>query len=105
MPLVTICIQEPSSGVAQILVMELVNGVNYVKLRHFLTAISPRKTSVPLTKSNLNALLQLAQSDRERELIWCTAYQASGLSHAATKYLGTGLQNMVQRMARVEESL
>ena len=43
MPIVAICIQEPSSGRAEIHIMELVSGVDYLKLGHFLNACAKQQ--------------------------------------------------------------
>ena len=56
-----------------------------------------------LSKAELKELL-LAQSDKEQELVWFTAFRASGLTRTgAHKYYG--FQNLSKRTAKVEESL
>ena len=106
MPIVAICIQEPSSGRAELHVMELISGVDYLKLGHFLNAC-PSKKSTPtpsLSKAELKKLVHLAQSDKERELVRYTTFRASGLTKTgAQKHYG--FENLPERIARVEESL
>lgn len=42
----------PSNGKAEILVMELVNGIDYIKMQHFLTAMgSKHKASGPTERN------------------------------------------------------
>ena len=106
MPVVAIRIQEPSSGRAEIHIMELISGVDYLKLSHFLNACANKKsTPTPsMSKAELKELLHLAQSDKERELVRYTAFRASGLTKTgAQKHFG--FQNLPERIARVEESL
>ncbi len=82
MPIVAIRIQEPSSGRAEIHIMELISGVDYLKLGHFLNACAKKKsTPTPsMSKAELKELLHLAQSDKERELVRYTAFKASRLT-------------------------
>lgn len=101
MPLATIRVQEPSSGRAEVHVMELINGVNYIKIGHFLTACAAKKStpSPSLSRPALKQLLQLAQSDREREY---TTYKASGLTVTGARR-HYGLENMSARALGVEK--
>lgn len=103
MPVVAIRIQEPSSGRAEIHIMELISGVDYLKLGHFLNACANKKsTPTPsMSKAELKELLHLAQSDKERQLVRYTAFRASGLTKTgARKHFG--FENLPER---VEESL
>ena len=84
--------------------MERISEVDYVKVAHFLNACASKKaTPTPnLTKTKLKELLCLDQSDRERELVWCTAFKASGMSFSgARKHFG--FQCMPERLARVQQ--
>ena len=67
MPVVAVRIQEPSSVRAEVHIMELVSGVDYLKLSHFLNACASKmSTPTPsLSKAELKELLLLAQSDKE----------------------------------------
>ena len=106
MPVVAIRIQEPSSGRAEVHVMELMSGVDYLKLGHFLNACASKKsTPTPsLSKVELKQLLHLAQNDKERELVRYTVFRSSGLTESgARKYYG--FENLSKCIVRVEESL
>ena len=61
MPVVAIRIQEPSSGRAETHVMELINGVDYLKLNHFLNACANKENSPTpsLSKAELKELFHL----------------------------------------------
>ena len=72
LPLAAVRLNTPKSGKSEIYLMEYVEGVDYVKLGHFLQSSQNPITS-NLGKCELHQLLSLAQSDRERELIRCTA--------------------------------
>ena len=71
LPLVTIRIGNPSSGKSTIIVMEYVNGIDYIKFAHYLNACaSYQSTTIPkLSKCELKQLLSIAHSDQEREVI------------------------------------
>ena len=58
-------------------------------------------SSQTLSKSKLQNLLTLAQSDRERELVRYTAFKISGLTASAARRQ-YGFDNMSERTARVE---
>ena len=106
MAVVVIRIQEPSSGRAEIHIMELISGVDYLKLGHFLNVCANKKsTPTPsMSKAELKELLHLAQSDKERELVRYTAFRASGLTKTgARKHFG--FENLPECISRVEESL
>ena len=61
-----------------------------------------KKTSTPsLTKVELNQLLVLAQSDREKELVRYTAFRASGLSLSSARR-HFGFDNLSEWVAKVE---
>ena len=106
MPLAAVRLGEPSSGRAEVQLMELIPGVNYIKILHFLTGC-PRKQggcTPSMSKQELKHLLSLAQSDKERECIRYAVYKASGISatQARKKF---GFENMSERCCRVEEAL
>ena len=79
---VAISIQNSSTKRAEVHVTELVEGIDYLKVSHFLCALATkRETDTPcLSKVELNQLLVLAQSDRERELVKYTAFRGSGMT-------------------------
>lgn len=104
MPLAAMCFGDPSSGKSEVYVTELITGVDYVKLRHFITMyISNSKTpTLSITEDHLRQVLSLAQNDRERELIKYTAFRASGLTQtSATRCLG--IHNMSERSNKIEQ--
>lgn len=107
MPVAVFRVGAPTSGRSELLVMELVQGVDYQKLALFLNArCSPTSTKATpnLTKCELKQLLSFSQSDRERESIRFAVYKASGLSVTAARKLW-GLENMTERVKRVTECI
>ena len=90
MPLAGVRIGDPKSGVSSWYLLEFIEGINYTHVVQFLEATSmSRQSSVCIKKHELKALLGLAQSDRERELVRYTAFKSSGLSTTgARKHLG-----------------
>ena len=102
MPLAGVHLGTPKSGKSAWYLLEYVQDVNYVQLVQFLEAIViTRKSSLPsINKSELKALLGLAQSDRERELIRYSVFQSSGLTATgARKHLG--LEDMQRRRDKI----
>lgn len=105
LPVVALRIREASSRKAEVNLMEVVRGVDYVKFQRVLgTQASREASSSPaLTKNELRQL-SLAQSDRERELVCYTAFRASGLSATGARR-HYGLDNMTERSAQVEQCI
>ena len=89
MPLVAVRMGTPSSGTSAWYVLEHVEGVNLAHLLHLL--LSAKSLTKSIDRREIRAILSLAQSDRERELI---RYTASGLSATAAKQ-HLGFQNMM----------
>ena len=88
MPLVSIQVRCLSATKqAEVVLTELINGIDYLKVLHFLNAFAfQSNTSEPsLSKAELHQLLILAQSDRERELVKYTAFRTSGLSKSGAR--------------------
>ncbi len=106
MPLVAIQVWNANTKRPEVQLVELVEGVDYLKVLHLLNGLSTKqKTPEPsLSKTQLNQLLLMAQSDREKELVKCTAFRASGLSITAARN-HYGFQNLVERLSRLEESI
>lgn len=106
MPLACIRVSKPSDGTSQLVVMEFVKGADYVKIQQILTTQlkkSPSLTST-LTKQDVKQLLNLAQSNREKECLRYAIFKASGLiSLAARKQLG--FERMAERSAEVERCI
>ena len=89
-----------------IIVMEYVNGVDYIKFAHYFNACaSYQSTTIPkLSKCELKQLLSIAHSDQEREVIRYTAVKASRLSAtAARKYYG--FEDMSNRLLKVQKTI
>ena len=64
----------PKSSKAMWFLVEYIEGVNYVSVAQFGEAVFRSASSsreISFDKSKVKALLQLASSDRERELICC----------------------------------
>ena len=72
LPLAVVCIGTPKSSKAMWLLVEYIEGVNYVNVAQFGEAgfhSASGSKEISSDKSKVKALLQLASSDRERELI------------------------------------
>lgn len=106
MPLAAVRLGEPSTGYAEVQLMEFIPGVDYIKIFHFLRGC-PSKLSgctPSISKQELSSLLRLAQSDREHESIRYTVYKASGVSVTqARKHFG--FENMSEHGRKVEKAL
>ena len=97
MPLAGVRIGDPKSGMSSWYLLEFVEGVNYAHVVQFLEATGmSHPSSLPIKRHELKALLGLAQSDRERELIRYTAFKSSGLTVTGARK-NLGLENMKQR--------
>ena len=102
MPLAGVRVGTPESGISAWYLLEYIEGVNYIHVVRFLeaTVMSRQQPVQSIKKHELKALLGLAQSDRERELIRFSAFRSSGLSvTGARRHLG--LENMQQRSDRI----
>lgn len=97
MPLSAIRIGSPSTGKSAWYLLEHVEGVNHVQLVRFaealLAARTPTKGTPSIDKKEVRAILSLAQSDRERELIRYSVFKSSGISATAARR-HFGFQNM-----------
>ena len=108
-PLVSLRIGQPNSGLAQVYLVEYSPCVDYKQLLNVISVFQHRHHQMSMqmlsmTKSDLRDLLKLAQSDRERELISYTASKAAGLSATASRK-HFGLEGMKVRAERVEEAI
>ena len=104
MPLVAITLGEPSSGKSEVYLMEAVNGLDYQKLINFLESKLCNGVMTGLSKEEMRELLSFVRSDREREVLRCSIYRASGLTSSAARRL-YGWERMSERSVAVEESL
>ena len=87
MPLACIRLGDLKKGTSCWYLVEYVQGVDYVKFACFANALQDTTASRSLTidKGHVKALLGLARSDRERELIRYSVFKSSGLSATAAR--------------------
>lgn len=107
MPLACIRVGTPESGTAAWFVVEYVEGVNYISFAHFSEALfgaGTRSQTVGIDRGEIKALLGLAQSDREREIIRYSIFKTSGLSSSAARQT-FGFEKMHERSRRVDECI
>lgn len=88
------------------MVPHYVEGVNYQKFACFAEALvrSEHSSAPAIHKEEVKALLGLAQSDRERELIRYSVFKASGVSSTSARK-SFGFEKMNFRAKRVEAAL
>lgn len=105
MPIAAIQVQDGSTNRPVVYVTELIDGIDYLKVRQFLNMhATQKKTCTPLSKVELKELLILARSDREREMVRYAAFRSSGLSiTSARKHFG--FDNLAERVKKVEDSI
>ncbi len=103
MPLACVRIGDLKKGSASWYLVEYVPGVDYVRFACFADAIYSTKhvQSPTMEKKELKALLTMAQSDRERELIRYSVVKTSWLSATGARK-AYGLERMKERIRGVE---
>ena len=91
---------------SQLLIIESVPGANYQNVKEiFSKSISNIKPSLPtLTKKEVKGLLELAESDHERECIRVAIHKASGLSQSGSRQ-HFGFEQMTKRAAKVDDCI
>ena len=107
MPLASIRVGTPQSGTAAWFLVEYVEGVDYINFAHFSEAIfKSRSPSLPvgMDRSKVKALLGLARSDGEREMIRYSIFKTSGLTSTGARRQ-FGFERIHERAERVEECL
>ena len=107
MPLVSVCVGNPSSGKSFTLVIEKIQGMDFTKVGLILNRFAASfnsSDSGSLEKSYVKLLLSLAQSDRERRCIKYAIFKASGVS-ATKARLKFGFESMSNLSAEVEEAI
>ena len=106
MPLACIRLGDLRKGTSCWYLVEYVQGVDYVKFACFANALQTTRQSRSLTidKAHVKALLGLARSDRERELIRYSVFKSSGLSATAARKT-FGFESMHVRSSRVESAI
>ena len=106
-PLASIRVGELKSGNSCWYLVPFVEGLDYNKFVPFLEALMVSKetrTVSKVTRSEIKALLGLAQSDRERELVRYSFYRASGVS-PTTARRQFGFDSMRERSECVQEAI
>ena len=73
-------------GNKEVFLMELVENVEYLKVVHFINACMVSNTgSKSMSKLELNKLLLLARTDREKEVVKHATFCASGLTKSSAR--------------------
>ena len=101
MPIVVFHIQSETN---RLYVMEKVEGLNYSQLTDFINKIIQLPAKETITKDQLNGLLTLAQSDREKECIRYAVFKSSGCTSTKAR-IRFGFENMRARAAKVERCI
>lgn len=107
MPLASLRVGTPSSGKSAWYLVEYVEGVNYVNVAQFAEAMFATKEpsrGVGIDKSEIKALLGLAQSDCERELIRYSVFKTLGLTPTSARKQ-FGFERMKERSECVQECI
>ena len=105
MPVVTLRIEEPSSGNSKWYTMEFIKGLDYHKLIQFLsTQWKHLTTSQNISRADIKQLLSLAHGDRERECLRYAIYKTSGLSQTGARR-HFGFERMKERSERVQDCI
>ena len=106
MPLVAACVCQPESGQSMNLLLEFFSRVDYTKMSLVINSMAKSvwgSDCSGIEKSTLQALLSMAQSDRERETLRYV-YKASGLMSTKARKL-YGFERMNSRALRVDDSI
>lgn len=85
MPLACVRVGDLKAGNSSWYLVAFMEGVDYDKFANFLLMNKATTSTSRISKSEIRALVQLAQSDRERELIKCSIFKASGLTPTAAR--------------------
>ena len=107
MPLIAITIGNAASGKSFTILLEYCRNVDYFRMHSIINRIVgmlEEQKSISLDRDHVRMLLQLAESNHERECISYAIFKATGVSptKASEQY---GLHNMKERSARVEEAI
>ena len=95
---------DPKQGTLCWYLLAFVEGVDYVRVACFIEAVLSTKSASTIQKSEIKALLSLAQSEREQELIKCSIFKASGLTPTAARR-NFGFESMNERSQRLQETI
>ncbi len=106
MPLVTVCIGNPTAGTSFTVVIERVPGVDYAKITRLIHGVlghvKPQTVTSGLDKVCVKLLLSLAQSDRERQCLRYAVVKASGVTPTQARKR-FGFQNASVLCSEVEK--
>ena len=116
MPLACIRFGELKAGNSSWYLVAFLKGVDYDKFACFTDALLANKTATTskISKSEIRALVGLAQSDHGRELIKCSVFKASGLTPtAARRHFGFDsmnernkrLHSVIEETQKIRESI
>ena len=108
MPLVAVRVGQPESGQSKTLLLEFFSQVDYTKMSSLVINSMAKSVQgsdrLGIEKCTLQALLSMAQSDRERETLRYVVYKASSLTSTKARRL-YGFENMNSRALQVDESI
>ncbi len=107
MPLVAVRVGKPKSGQSMTLLLEFFSQVDYTKISLVINSMAksiPGNDRSTIEKSTLQALLSMAQSDRERETLRYVVYKASGLTSTRARK-SYGFEKMNSRALHVDDSI
>jgi len=105
MPIVSLRLLHPTSGVSKVFLMQYIAGVDYCQLLQNVQTLYTQGgeesiAKAAMSKDELKSILQLACSDRERECIRYAVFKSSGLSTTGARR-HYGLENMDLRSEKV----
>ena len=90
MPLVSVRVGQSESGQSKTLLLEFFSQVDYTKMSLVINSMAKfvqGSDRLGIEKSTLQALLSMAQSDRERETLRYVVYKTSGLTSTKARRL------------------
>lgn len=105
MPLACIRVGKVSDGTAQLLVMELVTGLDYRKIQQMCAKVkSVSSAAHALSKDEVKRVLSLAQSECEKECLRYAMYKSYGLTPSGARRR-FGFERMGERAKDVESCI
>ena len=107
MPLVSIHIGDPSSGKSFSVLLEKIHGADFTKIGTVINSLAlsfKEANPMVMEKSCVKMLLNLAQSDRERQCIRYAVFKASGITPTQARRM-YGFDSICQSASKVEEAI
>ena len=106
MPIVSLRLLHPKSGVSKVFLMQYIAGIDYCQLLENVQTLYTQGgeeciAKTAMSKDQLKSILQLACSDREGECIRYAVYKPSGLSTSGARR-HYGLENMDIRSEKID---